>query len=191
MNNDDTSIPTADQISLSGSPSRHSDPQGPVPALSPPAGGRSPTRPSTSAVCALVMRKLGTRAARVFLHLVEGLAPGEGRRFDNAGPSLMAVSVDCLTRERVGADGAEFFKVVLRYCLYTGVESRPSVMGLVFQRIHRPIGPKIFRQQSIGRIAVNPEERQSGALGMERYQRRPGLLGFVIAEDVAKLLDCG
>jgi len=48
----DRDIPPADQISSTGSSSRHPDPQGPVPALSPPQGGRSPTRPSTSAVCA-------------------------------------------------------------------------------------------------------------------------------------------
>jgi hypothetical protein len=48
----DRDIPPADQISSTGSSSRHPDPQGPVPALSPPQGGRSPTRPSTSAVSA-------------------------------------------------------------------------------------------------------------------------------------------
>jgi hypothetical protein len=44
-------IPAADQISSTGSSSRHPDPRGPVPALSPPQG-RSPTHPSTSAVAA-------------------------------------------------------------------------------------------------------------------------------------------
>ena len=50
MNSDNTTVPTAAQISSSGSPSRRSDPRGPVPALSPSAGERSPTGPSTSAV---------------------------------------------------------------------------------------------------------------------------------------------
>ncbi len=49
--------PTPDPISSSGSSSRHPDPQGPVPALSPPQRGRSPTRPSTSAVFR-VLKKL-------------------------------------------------------------------------------------------------------------------------------------
>ena len=45
--------PIADENSRTDSSSREQDPRGPVPALSPPDdGGRSPTRPSTSAVCA-------------------------------------------------------------------------------------------------------------------------------------------
>jgi len=56
-------VPPADEIFSSGSSSRHPDPQGPVPALSPPQGGRSPTRPSTSAVSGV---KPGSRPLRPF-----------------------------------------------------------------------------------------------------------------------------
>jgi hypothetical protein len=40
--------PSPEPIVSNGSASHQTDPQGPVPALSPPKGGRSPTRPSTS-----------------------------------------------------------------------------------------------------------------------------------------------
>ncbi len=94
---------------LTAAPDRAAEnpgPQGPVPALSPPEGGRSPTRPSTSAVCG-VMRKLGPKAARIFLHLVDGLAPGEAKTIDNAGGAFMAVSIDCLQAARMAPDGEE------------------------------------------------------------------------------------
>jgi hypothetical protein len=50
---DNIENPIADDTSRTDSSSQEQDPRGPVPALSPPDdGGRSPTRPSTSAVCA-------------------------------------------------------------------------------------------------------------------------------------------
>jgi hypothetical protein len=50
---DNIQNPIADDTSRTDSSSEEQDPRGPVPALSPPDnGGRSPTRPSTSAVCA-------------------------------------------------------------------------------------------------------------------------------------------
>lgn len=57
--------PNADQITSTGSPSRHSDPQGPVPALRPPGGGRSPTRPSTAAVSEFLTKLKWTTRYRV------------------------------------------------------------------------------------------------------------------------------
>ena len=50
MNSDHTTVPTAAQIFSTGSSSRHSDPRGPVPALSPPQEGRSPSRLSAAAI---------------------------------------------------------------------------------------------------------------------------------------------
>jgi hypothetical protein len=44
-------LSTTDDNGVVPSETKGSDPQGPVPALSAPEGGRSPTRPSTSAVC--------------------------------------------------------------------------------------------------------------------------------------------
>jgi hypothetical protein len=45
-------VSTPDHNDTTRSTTQEPDPQGPVPALSAPEGGRSPTRPSTSAVCA-------------------------------------------------------------------------------------------------------------------------------------------
>ena len=50
--NDNIENPIADENSRTESSDQAADPRGPVPALPPPDdGGRSPTRPSTSAVC--------------------------------------------------------------------------------------------------------------------------------------------
>ncbi|HVV49890.1 MAG TPA: hypothetical protein VHO06_09540 [Polyangia bacterium] len=93
------------------------------------------------------MRKLGNRAARIFLHLVDGLAAGDAKKFDDPGPGFMPVSVDCLTRERKGADGADaggLYAVAHRFEVNGDLVPDPDVEFYVVADPTDPLGRAVY-----------------------------------------------
>jgi hypothetical protein len=93
------------------------------------------------------MRNLGGKAARIFFQLVDGLAAGEARRLDGAGRGFMPVSVDCLTRERVGADGADvgaLYAVAHRFESNGDLVPDPDVEFYVVADPADPLGRAVY-----------------------------------------------
>ncbi len=93
-----------------------------------------------------MMRKLSPPAARVFLHLVEGLDPGEARTIDNAGGAFMGVSVDCLRRERLtdaGETGA-LYAVAHRFESNGDLVPDPDVEFFVVPDAADPLGRAVY-----------------------------------------------
>lgn len=44
------------------------------------------------------MKTLNKSATKIFLKLIEGLNPGDGRKIDNSSGTFMAVGIDCLDK---------------------------------------------------------------------------------------------
>ena len=136
-------------------------PEGPVPAPRPTATPEwpSPTRPSSSAVCA-AMRKLSLPATKTFLTLIDGVAVGEAKKIDNAPRAFMAVSVDHLIgiRPSGGTPGAGVYAVAHRYEVNGDLVSDPDIEFYVVDDATDPTGK-----------AVYPTAVDNGPMGYHRH----------------------
>ncbi len=101
------------------------------------------------------LRKLDSRATRVFRALVDGLAAGGAKRVDNAAGTFMPVSVDCLAADD---GGGTLYAVAHRYEVNGDLVPDPDVEFYVVADNDQPGGP-----------AVYPTAVDHGALGYRRY----------------------
>lgn len=111
-----------------------------------PPEGAFPGPPLNLRISGL-MRKLSPAAARVFLHLVEGLDAGEARTIDNAGGVFMSVSVDCLRRDRVTHEAGEaggLYAVAHRFESHGDLVPDPDVEFLVVNDEADPLCRAVF-----------------------------------------------
>jgi hypothetical protein len=93
------------------------------------------------------MRKLSPNAARVLLHLVEGLGAGDARTIDNAHGAFMPVSIDCLTRERMDDNAGAvraLYAVAHRFESNGDLVPDPDVEFLVVPDATDPLGRAVY-----------------------------------------------
>lgn len=86
------------------------------------------------------MKALSAASTRIFLRLVEGLAGGEARRFDNAPGAFMAVAVDCLSVSSAGA----LYAIAHRYEQNGDLCPDPDVEFLVVDDPHQPGAKAVY-----------------------------------------------
>jgi hypothetical protein len=79
------------------------------------------------------MKTINAAATKTFLKLVEGLNPGEARKFDNAPGTYMALSVDCLSRTKVIGGTVEMYALAHRYESNGDLVPDPDVEFFVFR----------------------------------------------------------
>ena len=101
------------------------------------------------------LRRLGSRATRVFRALVDGLTAGAARRVDNAAGTFMSVSVDCLAADD---RGGALYALAHRYEVNGDLVSDPDVEFYV-----------VADDEQSGGRAVYPTAVDHGSLGYRRY----------------------
>ena len=145
MNDHDDNSNTRSAAAAASTPARDIEAPGARSGPLPPKGAFP--GPPLNLRISRAMRKLSPTAARVLLHLVEGLGAGEARTIDNAHGVFMPVSIDCLRRERtgdnVGAVGA-LYAVAHRFESNGDLVPDPDVEFLVVADANDSLGRAVY-----------------------------------------------
>jgi hypothetical protein len=107
------------------------------------------------------LRKLSRPATKIFMMLVDGLVVGDAKKLDNAPGSFMAVSVDCLSGDRMplgGTRGESLYAIAHNYEANGDLVPDPDVE---FYVVDDPTQP--------GSRAIYPTAIDHGPLGYYRY----------------------
>lgn len=121
----------------------------------------NPDRAAQAVLAREAMRKLGAKATKIFMALVDGLLAGDARRFDNAPGAFMAVSIDCLARDQGPSERARrgaLFAIAHRYGANGDLVPDPDVEFYMVDDADAPGGK-----------AVYPAAIDHGPLGYYRY----------------------